>query len=243
MPDSRRHRGPHPEDSRLFAPSALPALRTATRELSWLFERGYKPASGLKLVGDRHGLTERQRAAVSRCACSDSAAELRKARSRSPAAVSGESLLIDTFNVLTSVEVALSGGVVMIGRDGALRDIAGIHGSYRRVAETQPALELLSRYLQGLGVARCEWLLDAPVSNSGRLASLMREHAAANGLDWQVELVPDPDPLLAKSSLLVASADGAVLDLAAHSFNLARLCIQQQLPNAWLLDLGTLQEG
>lgn len=237
MPDSRRHRGPHPEDRELFAPSTLPALRSAVRELSWLFERGYKPASSLKLVGDRHGLSERQRAAVSRCACSDSAAERRKARACQPAAVSSESLCIDTFNVLTSLEVALSGGVVMIGRDGALRDIAGVHGSYRRVAETQPALELLSRYMQCLGVVRCEWLLDAPVSNSGRLANIMREHAAARGLDWQVELVPDPDPLLARSSLLVASADGAVLDLAARNFNLARGCIEQLVPDAWLLDL------
>jgi hypothetical protein len=239
MPDRRRHRGPHPEDPALFAPSVLPALRAAASELSWLYERGYKPVSSLKLVGDRHGLTERQRAAVSRCACADGAALLRRSRALEPAAISGEPLCIDTFNVLTTLEVALSGGVVLIGRDACLRDIAGVHGSYRRVAETEPALQLLARTLCELGVADCVWLLDAPVSNSGRLATSMRAHASAHALAWQVELVPDPDPLLARSSRVVASADGAVLDLAARSFNLARVCVERCVPDAWVLDLSS----
>ena len=66
MPDQRRHRGPHPDDLRLFGADALPALRTAAVELAWLLMRGYAHESSLKLVGDRHGLESRQRLAVSR---------------------------------------------------------------------------------------------------------------------------------------------------------------------------------
>lgn len=216
----------------------LPAMRTAASELSWLLTRGYKPTSSLKLVGDRHALTERQRAAVSRCACADAAASLRRARALSPEQLRGETLWIDGFNVLTTLEVALSGGVVLLARDGALRDIAGVHGSYRRVSETARALELCSSELCALGVSACRWLFDQPVSNSGRIAARLREHARASALAWEVELVPNPDPLLAASDAVVASADGAVLDAAARSFNLARVIVERAVPNAWLVDLS-----
>jgi len=43
--------------------------------------------------------------------------------------------------------------VLMFGRDGALRDMASIHGSYRKVEETVPALELTTQTLAELRVA------------------------------------------------------------------------------------------
>ena len=63
MPDRRKHRGPHPEDARLFAPEVWPLLREATADLCWLLSRGYADKSALRLVGDRYELVARQRAA------------------------------------------------------------------------------------------------------------------------------------------------------------------------------------
>ena len=60
-PDTRHHRGAHPADPKLFGPDQLRKLRRAVTELSWLLSRGYNMTSSLKLVGDRHGLRERQR--------------------------------------------------------------------------------------------------------------------------------------------------------------------------------------
>ena len=105
--------------------------------------------------------------------------------------------MIDGFNVLTTIEAALGGAVVLVCRDTTCRDIAGIHGSYRKVAETLPALEKLVTVLARLGVRRCRWLFDRPVSNSGRIRGLVLEAAAERGADWSVELVDDPDPILA----------------------------------------------
>ena len=65
MPDKRTHRGPHPQDEKLFAPSAIDNLRTAVADFSLLLTKGYAEKSSLKLVGDRFSLTERQRLAVS----------------------------------------------------------------------------------------------------------------------------------------------------------------------------------
>src|SRR5262245_26908157 len=77
MPDNRKHRGAHPNDRTLFAAAQLPALRTAVEELSWLLTRGYSIKGAVKLVGDRHTLSDRQRLAISRAACSDQSKEHR----------------------------------------------------------------------------------------------------------------------------------------------------------------------
>src|SRR5262245_31343407 len=84
MPDKRTHRTPHPEDARLFAPDTWPALRSAVAELSWLLTRGYAEPSALKLVGDRYNLCVRQRIAVMRCSCTDSARVARLSREIQP---------------------------------------------------------------------------------------------------------------------------------------------------------------
>ena len=89
MPDIRKHRGAHPEDRKLFADDQLPALRTAVRELSWLLSRDYSIKGALKLVGDRYALTDRQRLAVSRAACSDQSKEQRAAARLTAEAVAG----------------------------------------------------------------------------------------------------------------------------------------------------------
>ena len=212
MPDHRQHRGRHPDDERLFAPVEWPKLQQGVRDLSWLLSRDYAAVSSLKLVGDRYQLEQRQRIAVARCACRDEARNSRRRRQVELAVLRGNPLAIDGFNVLLTLEAALAGGVLLLARDGCLRDMASVHGTYRKVAETLPAAELISRSLGRWGVSTCTWYLDAPVSNSGRLASLLRDHAAKSGLIWQVELVNSPDQALLREEQIVATADSMILD-------------------------------
>lgn len=238
MPDRRLHRGPHPEDPQLFADVWVPALRAATHDLSWLLERGYAVPSALKVVGDRYQLTARQRAAVSRAACPDSRVSARVARQQPLEALHGQTLCVDGFNVLTTLEVALSGGVLLIGRDGVMRDIAGVHGSYRRVEETQAAIELLGDLIVEAGISGCEIYLDQPVSNSGRLRAFIEQRASARQLRVVVHVVQNPDSVLMRSQHIVASADGQILDAPVCWFNLARECVARAVPNANLIDLS-----
>jgi hypothetical protein len=238
MPDKRAHRGPDPRDCEAFGPPAWPALRGAVADLSWLLGRGYAPVSALKLVGDRWSLTERPRQAVRRSACSDDARERRTARQVTAGSVRGETLVIDGFNVLTTIEAALGGAIVLVCRDTTCRDIAGIHGNYRKVAETLPALERLVTVLERLGVRHCRWLFDRPVSNSGRVRSAVLETAAGRRADWSVELVDDPDSILENSSDIVATADSAILDGGPAWLNLARIAIETTCSEAIVVDLS-----
>jgi hypothetical protein len=238
MPDTRSHRGSDPRDAEAFAPSALPALRSAVADLSWLLGGGYAIVSAVKLVGDRWVLTERQRAAVRRAACSDSARTGRLLRRVEAGEMGSQPLMIDGFNVVTTVETALGGGVVLGCRDETFRDLSGVHGTYRKVAETLPALDLLGIRLCDLGVTRVHWLFDRPVSNSGRIRALLQETAHAQEWDWTVELVDNPDPLLKASSGIVASADSAILDRCGRWFNLARDVIETACPYAKIVDMN-----
>ena len=207
-------------------------------DLSWLFDHQYACKSALKLVGDRHELTQRQRMAVMRCACSDAARERRGAGRVTPVQLAGEELLLDGYNVLTTIEAALAGGVILSARDGCFRDLASVHGTYRKVAETHPAIELLGSWIASQRLARCVWYLDRPVSNSGRLKTILREYAEQNGWDWRIELVPDPDPILARASAVVATADSVILDRCARWINLAREIVTTCVPSAHLIDLS-----
>ncbi len=239
LPDSRTHRGPDPRDAEAFGPAALPALRGAVADLSWLLERGYAIVSAVKLVGDRWSLTERQRLAVRRAACSDSARACRHERSMAAADLSHHALLIDGFNVVTTVEAALGGGIVLGCRDGTFRDIAGVHGTYRKVAETMPAVELLGVRLAQLAISQARWLFDRPVSNSGRIRELILEAAKTAGWNWTVELLDSPDPVLKASPEIVATADSAILDHCGRWFNLARDVIEANCPAVMIVDLAT----
>jgi hypothetical protein len=238
LPDKRTHRGAHPEDRKLFAETEVPRLRRAVADLSWLLGRGYSDVSALKLVGDRYSLRQRQRVAVMRCACADSTARDRLRRRCEPHEVRGQPIQLDGYNVLTTVEAALAGGVLLLGRDGCLRDMASMHGSFRKVQETTPGATLLGEVLSSLGVGLCTWLLDGPVSNSGRLKTLLQQIAQERQWDWRVQVVPSPDRVLAKAQDVIATADSAILDRCGRWFNLAWWTVTRRLVDAPILDLS-----
>jgi hypothetical protein len=236
MPDKRSHRGPHPADEKLFAPEAISDLQSALADYSLLLTKGYAEKSALKLVGDKFSLTERQRLAVMRSACSDEQLANRIRKCIEAKNLAGESVAVDGYNVLITIEAAMSGGVIFAGRDGCYRDLASIHRTYRKVTETIPAVQLIGEFLKEVGVDKALWLLDSPVSNSGRLKTIIGQVAQANSWDWEIRLSISPDAELKKTDDIVASSDSVVLDDCKTWLNLAAEIITQKLPSATIID-------
>ncbi|QDT88775.1 hypothetical protein Pan161_03940 [Gimesia algae] len=106
------------------------------------------------------------------------------------------------------------------------------------MAETIPAIQILGELMAEWNVATCRWLLDQPVSNSGRLKTMLREISEQRGWNWEIDLVPDPDPVLSQTDQIVASADSQILNEAERWFNLARVAIETRIPDAWIVDLS-----
>ena len=183
-------------------------------------------------------LDARQRIAVGRCSCSDEALQRREHSRVELTRLAGQNVWLDGYNVLTSVEAAMAGGVILSARDGCFRDMASVHGTWRKVQETVPAIDFVGRYLAEHGIAQATWYLDRPVSNSGRLKTLLRAMAEKQHWPWAVELVPDPDKILATAEHIVASADSGILDQCRHWVNLARAVIETSVPGANIVPLS-----
>ncbi len=224
-------RGPEPSDPRLFHPEIVPTLREAVADLSWLLGRGYSEPAALKLVGDRFQLAKRQRHAVVRAACTDAQ---RDQRLQNLSALEGQPVVIDGFNTLIVLERAMAGGPVFVGRDGAVRDIGGVHGTYRTVEHTPAAVDLLAAWFTRHDVPHVQVLLDRPVSNSGKLAHLIREAQPP----WVVEVVDQVDRRLVASDGVVCSGDAWVLDHCQQWNDVVRQLVEGELPETWSIDLG-----
>ena len=222
----------------MFAPLHWPALRKATSELCWLLDHGYALRSSLALTGDRHGLTQRQRLAVARCACPREQLERRTAHQLDPTALVGRELWIDGYNLLISIESALASGIILLGRDGCCRDMASLHGTYREVAETTRAAELIGAVAKSWGITKCRWLLDRPVGNSARLKSVLLAVAEKFSWPWEVDLEFSPDRILSETSAVVATSDSLVLDRCQHWWNATRNIIETHLPATQIVDLS-----
>ena len=105
-------------------------------------------------------------------------------------------------------------------RDGCMRDLASLHGTWRRVEETTPSLEKLGAFVERLGLARCRWLLDAPVSNSGRLREI-RSEVQGVVIDGLVQLGMNDRASPAVRARAEAALRGLLDDLSSPSADAA----------------------
>jgi hypothetical protein len=228
-------RGSSPEDDTLFSAAGLARLGLAYEEAAWLLGRGYPSTMAIRTVGDHHQLHARQRLALQRATCSEAARRARTARRVPVDDLAGLDLAVDAFNLIITLEIALEGGLVIAGADGALRDLAGMRGSYRLVDATATAIELVGDALRAMGAASASFWLDAPVSSSGALRATILDRAARFPCPISAELVPDADRALAGRSRVVSS-DAAVLDACESWVGLARWIVAERIPNARVVD-------
>lgn len=228
-------RGYVPEDERDFADKALPLLQRGLSDVHELLNRGYPAKNAAVFVGNRYQLSERQRLAIVRAACADEKALLRREKQRF--AASGR-VQADGFNIIITLECALSGTTVYRCMDGTVRDLAAMRGTYRILECTERVAELFLEKVRECSEGE-KWgadiFLDAPVSNSGRLKSLLSEKGAAMGGDISCELVPNADNIL-KGRENVVTADAIILNECKSWLNFAAEIISEKLPDTRVID-------
>ncbi len=194
--------------------------------MGYLLTRNYGVNAALQIVGNRYRLNKRQRNALSRIAVGNDQIIHRQQKEVKAHTLKNEVIEIDGFNLLILIESLLSGAYVFKARDGLYRDISSVHGSYKRVTKTEEAIIILGNAIKDLGVKSAKWYFDSPVSNSGRLKTKLYEMSEEHRFNWNVELVFDPDKVLAASDNIVVSSDGWILDQANRWFNLGSYIIQ-----------------
>ena len=186
-----------------------------------LREKGYPEKATLKLIGDRHGLSRIQRNCLFRGVVPTETAALRKVKIVAPGAVAGQSVALDWYNVLITVESYLHGHVLYCADDGVVRDASETHGSYRTGPLTPRAVDEIITEIAGLKPSRVDAFLDRPMAFSASMAEDLRSRLSVLSFETEVSLAQSADYPLKASAGIVASSDSALLDRCSRAVDLA----------------------
>lgn len=230
-------RGYIPEDEKQFLGKQLERLKKAADEVQFLLDQGYDIKPTTTFVGNHYMFSERQRLALAR---SISSREWIEKRNKKELLQKNDNNLpemvhIDGFNMIITLEVALSGSPIFYCRDGTIRDLAGLRGTYRVIDKTQRAIELILNELELLKIAEVCFYLDAPVSNSGRLSALIRQCSENYSISVNVQIIPDVDRVLEQLEGVI-SGDAIILNHCISWLNLMPRIVEQIEP-IWKIQL------
>ena len=237
MSTKNARRGYDPDDEKIFSNENIAKLKIIQEEIQWLLDRRYKMKQVIEFTGNHYLLSSRARIALQRTTSSTADYEKRISTMLPFECAKDGCLNIDGFNLIITLEVALSGSPILLGKDGVYRDLAGLRGTYRLIDKTDAALNLIGKALRELNVPMVNFYLDSPVSNSGRLRSKILEYSDQWGIPIEIELVPNVDTILADMERVV-TGDSIILDVCKSWFNLSRKIIEDYIKDAWVIDLG-----
>ena len=239
-PDKIRIRGLNDKDDKAFSPFWVERIRKAQVELQFLLDRGYPAKSAATFICNHHQLSVRQMLALTRTTSSTKHLAIRAEKSLDANDMRGQTMHIDGLNLIITLEVALSDGMLFVGQDGCIRDLAELRGTYRVIPQTETAIGMIRDTLEKLQVSEVSFYLDAPVSNSGRLKTKIYD------IEWHipvnVNIVRNPDTNLKKLSHVV-SGDSIILDECISWFNLVAYIFRDSMEFKHLNRLIELNTG
>lgn len=217
-------RGFVPDDVRNFSDRVIPVLKKASRHIAYLINEGYSLKSASTFVGNHFLLSERQRLAIARSVATKKQLADRKNKCKSLKDIGNQIVWIDGFNQIITLEVMLNHSPLFYGMDTAVRDLAGLRGTYKMIEETDQAITMMFDTLKSVHVRRAEILLDKPVSNSGRLKMKIAEIGESYPFEINIEIIKDVDKTLYGKDNVVTS-DGIILDQCHSWFNMVEHCL------------------
>lgn len=187
-------------------------------------------------MGNHYLLSERQRLAIVRASAPNDILNMRMNK-RISTDKDLDTVHIDGLNLIITLEVALSESTLIKCMDGAIRDLAGLRGTYHLIDKTDIAIRLIGDALLEMGVQQAVFYLDAPVSNTGRLKMRILELLAEKPYLVRVEIIHSPDTILGILDHVITS-DAIILNHCKSWINLAPFIIKQYIPNVDLVDLS-----
>ncbi len=205
-----------------------PLLQEAACDFRYLLNRGYPRKGALELVGNRYQLTLDERHLLHRGVFSEEDSQRRRTKKISFHRLRNRDLAIDGHNVLMTLEAGLSGRSLICGDDGFIRDISGVSGNYRKSNVTEEALQLLFHALKRIRPRHILFLLDAPISGSGSLASEIRKQMKQEAISGDAQAIKVPERILHEFPGVVATSDSAILDRAKMAVDLAGDLLKQK---------------
>jgi hypothetical protein len=200
----------------------------ACKDQLYLCERGYPVRQVVKLTGDRYCLSAVQRSILRRGVIPEPAAGERRRKLISSSDVRGETLAIDSCNVLAGVGNYLCGKPVYIATDGLMRDAAESAGVFRNDALRMRAAALMVASMAELRPGNSCFYIDAPLTHSRDLSREILRALSAAELSAGIELVESADRVLKCAPGVLVSGDSQIIDTADRVFDLARYVLESR---------------
>ena len=141
-------------------------------------------------------------------------------------------MIVDGYNVLITIEsmLVLKSEHLWLGDDGFIRDTRGVFRNYAVTDTTYKAIDAILALLSECKVGSATILLDSQMSNSGELARFIRSKLTECLLDGDARTSrhADFDLKNAGSSVVVATADGVIIDSVREVVDIGR-CMMERL--------------
>ena len=169
-------------------------LIEAAKDYRYLLDRGYPHKLALNTVSTRYLLSKRERLLLYRCVHSSS--YVRSIMSKTLVPPENVEVVIDGYNLFSTIFSVVSGEELYLCDDGFIRDLLGLHTRVALAVNKDTINKIISLIKWFIDKYRVYIILDANVSHSGELASRLRE------------LLPNADIIVARK------ADVKVLELS-----------------------------
>ena len=163
------------------------------------------------MVGDKFMLPRDMRQILYRGVVPEEQAKLRLVKIGS--VEKGDLVLIDTYNVLFTVNNYLLGRPLFISNDGMLRDAGEMRGRIINKPQFSRSVTLMLETMQNWPAASYIHYLDEPVAYSGRLSIELCKDMVQMGINGDAYTVRSPDQkLIQEQSDAICTSDGAIID-------------------------------
>jgi len=203
-------------------------LRQAALDFRYLQHRGYNRDNSLSLVTDRYLLTREEKLVLYRAIYPPQITDNRRSKLLRHSDLKEQSLAIDGYNVLITLESLLLDRLLIQCDDGLIRDIASVHRNYKLSDNSSEALKLLVKKIHHLKPKESLFFYDSPVSKSGEIAALTRKLLQDYQIEGTAKTSPQVDSSLIKSEGVVVTSDSVIIDRSERIFDLAGYIIQEK---------------
>ncbi len=203
----------------------------AAHDYRFLLDRGYPQKPALDIVSTKYRLTRRERLILYRSV--HSSCYVRRVRAKYSKPRFGSRIVVDGYNLFSTIYSMLANEEVYLGDDGFVRDLLGLHGRLPRVLTSsvvEDIIELLTPYINSY---KSVFILDASVSHSGELARLLRETLYRRGVEAVVYVEKKADKKLLETidkNAWTITSDAVILDTIPRTYDIAGQVIREYKP-------------
>jgi len=201
-------------------------LIEAAKDYRYLLDRGYPHKLALNTVSTRYLLSKRERLLLYRCVHSSS--YVRSIMSKTLVPPENVEVVIDGYNLFSTIFSVISGEELYLCDDGFIRDLLGLHTRVALAVNKDTINKIISLIKWFIDKYRVYIILDANVSHSGELASRLRD------------LLPNADIIVARKADVkvlelsigrwTITSDAVVLERAYKVYDLAGYIARKYCP-------------